>query len=69
MPATRHPIRQFVGEAVTVVEETAEFEVQPPCVGAGPSCHPADRTHPGNALDHLDAEPDMLAFVSSGIVW
>src|SRR5882757_5670818 len=35
--------------------------MKPAGVGARPSRHPPDWTHPGDALDRLDAEPDMLA--------
>ena len=35
--------------------------MQPPRIGAGPAGHPAERAHPGDLLDRLDAEPDMLA--------
>src|SRR5579864_8825091 len=56
----RHPIRQFVVEAVAVVEKAAQFEMEMPCTGAGAPGHPADRAHSGHTFQCLDAEPDML---------
>jgi hypothetical protein len=35
--------------------------MQPPRISARPPGHPADRTPACDALDHLDAEPDMFA--------
>src|SRR5438477_6157420 len=63
----RHPIGQFVVEAVAVVQEAAELEMEAARVGARPACHPAGWTHAGDALDGLDAEPDMSRSISSGI--
>jgi hypothetical protein len=57
----RGPIGQFAIERVAVVEKTAELQMQPPRIGARPPGHPPDGTDPGDALDRLDAETDMLA--------
>src|SRR3984893_1058186 len=57
----RDPIGQLVVERVAVVEKAAKLEMKPASVGARPARHPPDWTHPGDALDRLDAEPDMLA--------
>jgi len=59
--ADRHPIGKLVVEAVAVVQKAAQFEVQPACVGARPSGHPADRADARHPLDRLDTETDMLA--------
>src|SRR5579863_5021555 len=58
--ANRHPVWQFVVEAVAVVEKGAEFEMEAPGIGARAPGHPADGTHPGHPLQGLDAAPDML---------
>src|SRR5437660_7678972 len=59
--ADRNPVRQFVVQRVAVIEETAELEVEATRIGARPAGHPADRAHPGDLLDRLYAEADMLA--------
>ena len=59
--AEHHPIRQLVIEAVAVVEEAAQFEMQSARIYTRAAGHPADRAHPGQPLDHFDAQPDMLA--------
>lgn len=59
--ANRHPVGRLVIERVAVVKKNAELEMKAARVGARPSGHPAERTHPGDMLDRLDAEADMLA--------
>src|SRR6516164_10069722 len=59
--ADRYPIREFVVQRVSVIEKSAELDMEAPGVGARPAGHPANRPYPGNALDRLDAEADMLA--------
>src|ERR1700740_777559 len=56
------PIGEFAIERAAVIQKAAELQMETPRIGARPPRHPADRTHPGDALDRLDGETHMLAF-------
>src|SRR5262249_30079640 len=49
-----------------VIEEAAFLDHEPPRVQAGPASVPADRALSSEALDQLDAAPDMLALLGLG---
>src|SRR5271156_2923944 len=58
-----HPERQFVAEIVTVVEEAAVLDQEPPRVYARTTVEPSCRRRAGQGPDPRDGEPDMLTLL------